>query len=159
MLRASELGRCTFVPRPQGSRPREHTRCVHRPVDEDDPWVTSYFDNPDLKGKPVLTRIEKVIDHSWGWGSPGEEVPVDGFSARWTQPIYFRAGAYRFTTYTDDGVRLWVDGRLLIDSWQMMRGYRRTTVWLSEGVHDVKVEYYEHKGAARAHLFWDRLGP
>ncbi|MBN1976717.1 MAG: hypothetical protein JW918_04885 [Anaerolineae bacterium] len=129
------------------------------PVDEDDPWETSYFDNPDLKGEPVFTRIEKVIDHNWGWDSPGEGVPPDGFSARWTQPIYFEAGGYRFTTYSDDGIRLWVDGRLLIDSWQPMRGYRNATIWLSEGVHAVKVEYFEGTGTARVHVLWERLGP
>jgi hypothetical protein len=129
------------------------------PVDEDDPWEASYFANPDLKGKPALTRVERVIDYNWGWGSPGEDVPADGFSARWTQPVYFEAGGYRFTTYTDDGVRLWVDGRLLIDSWQAMRGYRTATVWLSEGVHAVKMEYFEGTGTARAHLLWERLGP
>jgi hypothetical protein len=129
------------------------------PVDEEDPWETSYFDNPNLSGKPAFTRIEKVIDHNWGWDSPGQGVPVDGFSVRWTQPIYFVAGGYRFTTYSDDGVRVWVDGRLLIDSWQPMRGYRHAVVWLSEGVHDVRVEYYESKGTARIHFLWERLGP
>jgi hypothetical protein len=129
------------------------------PVDEDDPWQASYFDNPDLKGKPALTRVEKVIDYNWGWSSPGEGVPADGFSARWTQQVYFKAGGYRFTTYTDDGVRLWVDGRLLVDSWQAMRGYRYATIWLSEGVHDVRMEYFEGAGTAQAHLTWQRLGP
>jgi hypothetical protein len=129
------------------------------PVDEDDPWEATYFDNPDLGGKPVLTRVEKVIDHNWGWGSPGEGVPDNNFSARWTQPIYYAGGGYRFTVYSDDGVRLWVDGRLLIDAWQPMRGYRHATVWLSEGVHDVKMEYFEGAGTARVHLLWERLGP
>jgi hypothetical protein len=129
------------------------------PVDEDDPWEASYFANPDLRGEPALTRVEKVIDHNWGWGSPGEGVPADGFSARWTQPVYFEAGGYRFTTYSDDGVRLWVDGRLLIDSWQPMRGYKHAVVWLSEGVHDVKMEYFEGTGTARVYLMWERLGP
>ena len=129
------------------------------PVDEDDPWETFYFDNPDLKGEPVFTSVEKVIDHNWGWDSPGEGVPADGFSARWTQPVYFVAGGYRFTTYSDDGIRLWVDGRPLIDSWQPMRGYRYGTIWLSEGVHDVKVEYFEGTGTARVHVMWEQLGP
>jgi hypothetical protein len=129
------------------------------PVDEDDPWAVAYFDNPDLSGKPTLTGVDKVIDHNWGWNSPAEGIPADNFSARWTQPIYFQGGGYRFTTYSDDGVRLWVDGRLLIDAWQPMRGYKYATVWLSEGVHDVKLEYFEGSGTARVHLMWERLGP
>jgi len=129
------------------------------PVDEDDPWEAAYFDNPDLSGEPALTRVENVIDHNWGWDSPGEGIPADSYSARWTQPIYFQGGGYRFTTYSDDGVRLWVDGRLLIDAWQPMRGYKYATVWLSEGAHDVKLEYFEGTGTARVHLVWERLGP
>jgi len=124
---------------------------------EDDPWQAAYFANSDLSGAPVLTRIETSLDHNWGWGSPGGAVPKDHFSARWTQPLNFRAGTYRFTTYTDDGVRLWVDGRLLIDSWRPMRGYRSASVYLSQGVHEVKMEYYERSGIALARLTWRQV--
>jgi hypothetical protein len=124
------------------------------PQEADDPWAASYFANIGLNGRPVLTRIETALDHNWGWGSPGSGVPRDHFSARWTQPLYFRGGMYRFTTYTDDGVRLWVDGRPLIDAWRPMRGYRSATVRLSEGTHDVRVEYFERTGVALARLTW-----
>ena len=123
----------------------------------DDPWTTAYFANADLSGEPVLTRIETALDHNWGWGSPGTGVPRDYFSARWTQPLYFRAGTYRFTTYTDDGVRLWVDGQLLVNAWNPMRGYRSATVRLSEGKHDVRMEYFERTGVALARLTWQRV--
>jgi hypothetical protein len=123
----------------------------------DDPWEVKYFSNTKLSGRPVLSRIEESLNHNWGFGSPGRMVPVDNFSARWTQPLYFEGGLYRFTTYTDDGVRLWVDGRLLIDSWRPMRGYRSATVRLSPGIHDVKMEYYERTGAALARLTWRRV--
>jgi hypothetical protein len=123
----------------------------------DDPWAAAYFATSDLSGEPVLTRVETALDHNWGWGSPGSGVPKDRFSARWTQALSFRAGTYRFTTYTDDGVRLWVDGRLLIDAWRPMRGTRSATVRLGEGRHDVKMEYFERTGVARARLTWLRV--
>ncbi|MEE8391315.1 MAG: PA14 domain-containing protein [Anaerolineae bacterium] len=123
----------------------------------DDPWAATYYPNTELNGKPVLSRIETSLNHDWGWGSPGAAVPKDNFSARWTQPLYFQGGLYRFTTYTDDGVRLWVDERLLIDSWRPMRGYRSTTVRLTRGIHNVKVEYYERTGVALARLTWRRV--
>jgi hypothetical protein len=126
--------------------------------DPDDPWEAAYFDNVDLAGEPVLTRIETSLRHDWRFGSPGAGVPKDKFSARWTQPLFFEGGRYRFTTYTDDGVRLWVDGELLIDSWRPMRGYRSATVRLSEGVHEVRMEYYERYGIALARLTWLRVG-
>ena len=123
----------------------------------EDPWEAAYFANTDLSGEPVLTRIETTLDHNWGWGSPGAGVPKDHFSARWTQSIPFRAGTYRFTTYTDDGVRLWVDGRLVIDAWRPMRGYRSATVQLSEGTHNVRMEYVEYTQVALARLAWQRI--
>ncbi len=123
----------------------------------DDPWVAAYFANADLSGEPVLTRIETALDHNGGWGSPGTGVPRDYFSARWTQPLYFRGGTYRFTTYSDDGVRLWVDGQLLVDAWRPMRGYRSATVRLSEGTHEVRMEYFERTGVALARLTWRRV--
>lgn len=126
-------------------------------VDADDPWTASYFANTDLSGPPALTRIETALDHNWGLGTPGTGLPQDYFSARWTQLLYFGAGTYRFTTYTDDGVRLWVDGRLLIDSWRPMRGYRSATTRLSEGTHEVRMEYFERTGAALARLTWRLL--
>jgi hypothetical protein len=124
---------------------------------EDDPWAAAYFPNTELRGRPVFSRIETTLDHNWGWGSPGRVVPPDNFSARWRQPVYFEGGRYRFTAYTDDGVRLWVDGELVIDSWRPMHGYRIVTLELDPGVHQVKMEYYELTGVALARLTWRRI--
>ncbi len=120
------------------------------------PWQAAYYANADLSGDPVLTRVESALDLNWGRGSPGESIPNDNFSARWTQSRHFSAGTYRFTTYTDDGVRVWIDGKLLINSWRPMRGYRSASIRLSEGTHAIKVEYYERTGVALARLTWQR---
>jgi len=120
-------------------------------------WKASYFANAGLRGEAALTRVETALDHNWGWGSPGAGVPENHFSARWTQSLYFRTGVYRFTTYSDDGVRLWVDDWLLINSWRPMRGYRSGTMWLYEGIHKVRMEYYERTGTARARLDWQYI--
>lgn len=87
--------------------------------------------------------------------APG--LPADGFSARWTQALSFDAGTYRFVTTTDDGGRLWVDGRLLIDAWQPMRSTRAATIRLETGLHQVRMEYFERSGAALARLTWYRV--
>ncbi|HET91853.1 MAG TPA: hypothetical protein ENN99_14110 [Chloroflexi bacterium] len=146
----------SFVPTsvPQGAGP------VAGDVTEtwpDGPWQASYFDNASLQGDPVLTRVEKALDLNWGLGSPGDGVPNDHFSARWTRSLDFQGGLYRFTTYTDDGVRLWVDGKLVINSWRPMRGYRSATVRLEPGTHEIKMEYYERTGVALARLTWRRV--
>jgi hypothetical protein len=122
-----------------------------------DPWHTEFFGNPDLQGAPARTRVDEALDFDWGLGAPVEELPTDGFSVRWTQPLLFPAGTYRFTTTTDDGVRLWVDDRLLVDAWRPMHGTRSATIWLDEGVHTVRMEYFDGSGAALARLTWQRV--
>jgi hypothetical protein len=79
-------------------------------------------------------------------------VPSDNFSAVWTRSVEFGGGRYTFSTHSDDGVRLYVDDRLVIDSWRPMRGYRSGTLNLSEGTHTVRLEYFERTGAARVRL-------
>jgi hypothetical protein len=85
-------------------------------------------------------------------------LPRDNFSVRWTRTVYLESGLYRFTTTTDDGVRLWVDGHLLIDVWvdQPPRSHSGT-IHVSGDV-PIRMEYYENGGGAMARLTWKRLG-
>ena len=121
------------------------------------PWAAAYFANVTLNGQPVLVRTENALDQNWGWGSPGQGVPSNYFSARWTGSLDLSGGTYRFTTYTDDGLRLWVDGRLLLSSWRPMRGERAVTIRLDEGTHNIAMEYYERTGIALARLTWRQV--
>jgi hypothetical protein len=81
-------------------------------------WRGEYFDNRWLGGGPVLNRSEKSIDFDWGYGSPDARIPPDNFSVSWTRTVDFEPGLYRFTTTTDDGVRLWVGEQVVIDRWR-----------------------------------------
>ena len=122
-------------------------------------WLGEYFDNRNLSGQPILRRSDAAIDFAWGSGSPAPNVPSDNFSVRWTRSAGFTAGTYRFLTSTDDGVRLWVDDRLVIDAWhnQSLPNTHVGTLALTEGLHNVKVEYYEAGGEAHAHVWWEKI--
>ena len=120
------------------------------------PWRAAYYSNRDLSGPPAVARQDSALDMNWGWGSPHPALPTDNFSAVWTRSAEFGGGRYTFTTYSDDGVRLYVDDRLVIDSWQPMRGYRSATVYLGEGTHTVRLEYFERTGVALVRLTWRR---
>lgn len=120
------------------------------------PWQGEYFNNRDLSGTPVLVRTDSAVDFDWGWDGPAPGVNRDDFSVRWSGDFPFESGRYRFTTYSDDGVRLYVDDRLVIDSWRPMRGYRSATMDLSEGTHTVRLEYFERSGVALVRLNWRR---
>ena len=120
------------------------------------PFTAQYFANPDLSGTPVLTRQDPKIDFVWGDGSPDPAVPPDRFSARWTTTRAFGAGRYTFTTITDDGVRLYIDNKLVIDQFTGQPGTPHSyTTDLGTGNHTIKMEYFEGSGAAIASLSWE----
>jgi hypothetical protein len=120
-------------------------------------WRGEYFSNQWLSGSPVLVRDDAQIDFNWGWGAPAPGIPLDLFSVRWTCTLGLAPGMYRFTTATDDGVRLWVNDHLLIDRWldQALTSYSGT-IYVAGDV-PVRMEYYERGGVAAARLMWERL--
>ena len=122
-------------------------------------WRAEYFDNRKLSGPSVLVRHDAAVDFDWEDGSPAEKVPADDFSVRWTRTLGFTAGAYRFYASCDDGVRVFVDGSLVVDAWrdQKLPNTRTGDIHLAAGQHTVVVEYYDHGGEASAHVWWKLL--
>jgi hypothetical protein len=125
----------------------------------DGEFRAQYYNSRELTGAPVHTSCESRIGNDWGDGSPASPVNVDNFSARWAGRFSFESQRYRFTARTDDGMRVWIDGHLLIDAWydQPPTEYA-TDIDLTEGMHTVKVEYYENGGGATAHIGWTAVG-
>ncbi|MBM3189950.1 MAG: hypothetical protein FJZ90_14655, partial [Chloroflexi bacterium] len=127
-------------------------------IERFDHWMGAYYANPDAAGRPVFLRDDERLDFDWGEGSPGQGIPVDNFSARWTRTLAFEGGPYRFSASADDGVRLYVDGKLLIDQWREPAAGRHTAdVTLSQGMHTIVVEYYDRAGNARLQIGWEAL--
>jgi hypothetical protein len=129
-----------------------------KPTPEITDWRGEYFDNRELEGDPVLVRNDEVIDFNWRSGSPAEEIPADNFSARWTREVEFEEAIYHFLVRLDDGARLWIDDQLVVDEWE--DGTNRVVemdLAMSEGGHDLKLEYYEHSDEARVRLRWKVL--
>jgi hypothetical protein len=121
-------------------------------------WHGDYYATRDLTGAVVLSRTERDINFDWGTGAPGPGVPADNFSARWTRTYDFEGGNYRFTVVADDGFRLYVDGRLILNQWKDQPSTTYTVdIGLVGGHHTVVAEYYEHTGGAVAKLSWRRL--
>ena len=117
-------------------------------------WKGEYFNNRNLSGSPVLVRNDSNVDFDWGAGAPALGLPADNFGVRWTRQLYFPAGQYSFHVDVDDGARLWVDGRLIIDQWHDGLGSYRGDIYLGDGQHQVRMEMYEHTGNAKARLRW-----
>jgi hypothetical protein len=116
-------------------------------------YRAEYFGNTTLAGAPARTACEAgPLNKSWGTGGPAG-VPVNNFTARWTGTFTFTAGSRTFTAATDDGVRVWLDGVLIIDRWNTS-GTSRNTRTVTAGAHVVKVEYIERTGSAAARVSW-----
>ncbi len=109
---------------------------------------------------PVLIRVDPEIRFDWVLGSPDPVVTSDYFSTRWMGQVEAPvADTYSFYTRTDDGVKLYVDGQLLINQWQLQGPTLYTnTIALSAGKHDLVYEYYEKTGGAVAELNWFSTG-
>lgn len=123
-------------------------------------WLGRYWNNVDMSGEPVLVQNEGQVDFDWGLGSAAAGLPVDYWSARWTRSLKLQAATYRFHVLVDDGARLWIDDKLVLQSWQD-GGTRELTAdipWDGKP-HAVRVEYYERGGEARMRLWWEVLAP
>jgi hypothetical protein len=124
-----------------------------RPDDEDDEWDGEYYANGSLSGSPSFTRDDDDIDFNWGSGAPRNDFPVDWFTVRWTRTMWFPEGSSRFTVEVDDGVRLFVDGDLIIDEWRAQARTRYSrSIDLDRGQHTVVLEYLERTGLASIEL-------
>jgi hypothetical protein len=124
-------------------------------------WQGEYYANRNLSGSPSLSRTDTNINFDWKVGSPASGLPTDNFSVRWRQTLGFSAGTYRFSASADDGVRIWVDGRAVVDAWfnQALPNTRTGDIILNNGLHEVKVEYYEATGQAAVRVWWDQIQP
>ena len=117
-----------------------------------------YFDNIALEGPPRVTRSDENIDFHWTFSPPARGLHVGWYSIRWTGQLRAPSdGVQRLGVEGNDGYRLYLDGKLLIDNWRKQS--HRTTlvpVALSAGsTHDVRLEFYESAGNARVRLVWD----
>jgi uncharacterized protein YraI len=123
-------------------------------------WKGEYFSNRKLEGSPALVRNDKKIEFNWKDDKPAKGLPKDKFSVRWTRTTKFDGATYRFYALVDDGVRLWVDDRLLIDAWQDGPARQLSADRaLVQGKHTVRVEYYEREGNAQIHVWWEKITP
>ncbi len=113
-----------------------------------------YYKGMTLTGAIVLTRTENV-DFDWTGGEPDPKVGADQFSVRWTGGLTAPVtGTYRFRLWIDDGGRLWINEKLIIDHWvdQAATWYQADVNLRAGEKYPIKVEYYENGGILPAVL-------
>ena len=116
----------------------------------------TYFNDKNLVAN-VFSRVDGTVNFQWGTGSPDSRINADNFSIRWVgqiQPKY--SELYNLSTASDEGVKLWINNRQLINDWS---GHTTTTrsgsIFLEAGKkYDIILEYFEGSGPAQVGLYW-----
>jgi uncharacterized protein YkwD/chitodextrinase len=99
-----------------------------------------YYNNVDMSGTPALTRTDGKINFNWTTGTPN-----------------FEGGDYSFSVTASDGIRLYIDGQLVLNRWRDQPAYRYVIRrGLTPGPHLIKVEYYQRTGSPAALVSWQR---
>ncbi|MGI8686072.1 MAG: PA14 domain-containing protein [Acidimicrobiales bacterium] len=128
--------------------------------------AATYYANPDLSGSPRAHATgagdpNGALYQNWGTGAPaGIPSGTDMWSARFTGEVNLPAtGFYNFSAYTDNGVRIYVDDRLIGDFWANAPGFTPSaTVWGAAGWHRFRVDYHDTGGLAQLELRWSGPG-
>jgi len=103
------------------------------------------------------SRLDGVIDFEWTNQGPDPVLGLTNYTVRWTGKVQTTTSEpYTFYTSSDDGVRLWVNGKLLIDKWVTQGGNEWSgTIDLSAAaMNDIKLEYFQAGGGAMVKLSW-----
>ncbi|WP_404985452.1 glycoside hydrolase family 3 N-terminal domain-containing protein [Chryseobacterium sp. M5] len=119
----------------------------------------NYFSNSDLKGNPAFEKQDEQLNFKWTLYSPNpEKLQPDNYSVRWTGKLEApNSGKYQLGLRGNDGFRLYLNGKLLIDNWEKL-SYSTKTVELdlNKGQRsDIVVEFHENRGEANIELIWN----
>ncbi|MCB0653353.1 MAG: glycoside hydrolase family 3 C-terminal domain-containing protein [Saprospiraceae bacterium] len=118
-----------------------------------------YFNNITLEGTPVLTRIDPNINFRWTLFSPDQEkINYDWYSVRWTGKLLAsETGNFKIGLKGDDGYRLFINEKLIIDNWKKQTFRELTTSYFFEKdkTYDIKLEFYETVGNVRLQMIWN----
>lgn len=119
----------------------------------------NYFSNSDLKGNPAFEKQDEQLNFKWTLYSPNpEKIQPDNYSVRWTGKLEApNSGKYQLGLRGNDGFRLYLNGKLLIDNWEKLT-YSTKTIdvdFLKSQKTDIVVEFHENRGEANIELIWN----
>ncbi|CCH51895.1 putative protein Mb0923 [Fibrisoma limi BUZ 3] len=120
-----------------------------------------YYDGPNFNRK-VFIRNDKQINFNWRGTSPGRGIGTEFYSIRWTGLLQPPTDAtYQFTAEVDDGIRLWVGNRNIIDAWGLHNNVTFTgkVKLKGGGFYDLRIDYYNDILEGEIKLYWQMIGP
>ena len=120
-----------------------------------------YFNNMNLEGKPTFIKFDENINFDWKSNPPDSTMKREHFSIRWEGRLVVpESGEYQLGGRSDDGFRLYVDNKLLIEDWrdQAPRTMQRSINLEANREYTIRLEYYENSGGAMVMLGWLKPG-
>lgn len=118
-----------------------------------------YFSNSEFKGNPAFERQDEQINFKWTLYSPDvEKLQPDNYSVRWTGQLKAPdSGKYRLGLRGNDGFRLYLDGKLVVDQWEKLSYSTQTTEidFVKNKSYDLQIEFKENRGEAHIELIWN----
>ncbi len=120
-----------------------------------------YFRGTELHGPPVLTRVDADVNFDFNGEGPAPGLGKEDFSIRWSGTLTpDQSGTYEMGVIGDDGYRLWLDGKLIVEDWSTHAPSTKTAaVSLEKGrKYALKLEYFQAGGGAVARLIWTPPG-
>jgi len=117
-----------------------------------------YFNNINLTGEPVITRVDHQIDFGWTLYSPDPKINYDFYSVKWAGRLKAPAtGNFKIGIEGNDGYRLYLNNKLVIDNWKSQTFTTKLVPYQFEKdkMYDIRIEFFESQGYARFKLVWD----
>jgi beta-glucosidase len=147
--------------------PIEHT-ALHPASGRGEGLTGEYFDSKDLTGKPVLTRTDRTINFNWDKFAPVDGLQRNNYSVRWSGTVTppasgdYKLGVrvnYCYACENAEGFRLYLDGKLFVESSNQKTGERGAVIenaihFSDSKPHAIRLEYFHGTGSAGIDLTW-----
>jgi len=109
-------------------------------------YFANTFPTNPFAGSP-LVRTDAVVNFNWSTNSPDPSIPKTNYTVRWTGSIQPQFNeTYTLYTTVDDGVRLYVNGQLLINDWvdQTATTMSASIPLAAQQLYSIEMDYYHH---------------
>ncbi len=112
-------------------------------------------------GNSALVQLDETVNFNWGQHSPAAGISNDVFKVKWTGTIQpLTDNTYTLYVTASDGIRLWINNNLLIDSWtdKTITTHTATIAFEKAKQYDIRLEYYSNINPAYCMLQWSATG-
>ena len=133
-------------------------------ITPEDGWVGEIYPSTNFTGTPVIIPGNLFnspimnLNYDWGTAAPSPFIPADNFSTKFMRKYKItEAGYYVMRATADDGVRVYLNGEMIINSWkQETNPLREKRVYLEPGIYTVEVQHYDSKSTAKLSASLDK---